>query len=314
MQDSALIAKIGSVLTRRFLRQLEDESKKDSAKYNQFFVEFGHFLKEGVVTDFQNKNNIAKLLRFESSSRAKEEDELSSFDDYISRCPVEQTSIYYLCAPSRKLAEQSPYYEIFKRNKTEVLFLYTPIDEFVMGNLTEYDGRKLVSAETGGIDLSAEGGRNQDKDGSESNTKKDDDTDNTESVSVSLSDEESKEFATWLQETLSDSLSDVTPSNRLVSSPAILVDHESASIMRMMKMADQSAQSGQAFTPLQKMEINPSHSIITSLNEIRNENPELAKLVAEQLHDNALVAAGIMEDPRVMLERLNNLLVEAMKK
>ena len=105
MQDSALIAKIGSVLTRRFLRQLEDESKKDSAKYNQFFVEFGHFLKEGVVTDFANKNNIAKLLRFESSARAKEEDALSSFDDYISRCPVEQNTIYYLCAPSRLLGK-----------------------------------------------------------------------------------------------------------------------------------------------------------------------------------------------------------------
>jgi TNF receptor-associated protein 1 len=135
MQDSALIQKIGSVLTRRFLRHLEDESKKDAKKYNEFFLEFGHFLKEGVVTDFNNKANIAKLLRFESSSRAKEEDVLSSFDDYISRCPVEQNTIYYLCAPSRELAEASPYYEIFKRNKTEVLFLYTPIDEFVMGNL-----------------------------------------------------------------------------------------------------------------------------------------------------------------------------------
>ena len=97
--------------------------------------EFGHFLKEGVVTDFNNKGNIAKLLRFESSSRKKEDDLLSSFDDYISRCPVTQNTIYYLCAPSRELAEASPYYEIFKSNKTEVLFLYTPIDEFVMGNL-----------------------------------------------------------------------------------------------------------------------------------------------------------------------------------
>jgi hypothetical protein len=105
MQDTALIAKIGGVLTRRFMRLLEDESKKDSEKYNEFFLEFGHFLKEGVVTDFANKNNIAKLLRFESSARAKEEDALSSFDDYISRCPVEQNTIYYLCAPSRLLGK-----------------------------------------------------------------------------------------------------------------------------------------------------------------------------------------------------------------
>jgi len=119
-----------------FLRHLEDESKKNSKNYNKFFIEFGHFLKEGVVTDFNNKNNIAKLLRFETSARAKEDDLMSSFDDYISRSSVEQDkTIYYLCAPNRALAEASPYYEIFKRNKTEVLFLYTPIDEFVMGNL-----------------------------------------------------------------------------------------------------------------------------------------------------------------------------------
>ena len=105
MQDTALIAKIGTVLTRRFLRLLEEESRKDSSKYNKFFLEFGHFLKEGVVTDFNNKNNIAKLLRFESSSRSKEDDEMSSFDDYISRCPVEQSTIYYLCAPSRALGK-----------------------------------------------------------------------------------------------------------------------------------------------------------------------------------------------------------------
>ena len=86
--------------------------------------------------------------------------------------------------------------------------------------------------------------------------------------------------------------------------------------MRMMRMADQEHKTGgvQTMTPLQKMEINPSHPIITALNDTRNKNPDLAKIVAEQLHDNAMVAAGIMEDPRVMLNRLNSLLEEAMKK
>ena len=115
---------------------------------------------------------------------------------------------------------------------------------------------------------------------------------------------------------MSESLSDVSPSERLVSSPAILVDHESASIMRMMRMADQEHKTGgvQAYTPLQKMEFNPSHKIITALNITRNNDPILAKLVAEQLHDNAMVAAGIMEDPRIMLDRLNSLLERSMMK
>ena len=179
-------------------------------------------------------------------------------------------------------------------------------------NSAEYDGRKLVSAETGGIDLSIDGGRSDDTKSDKENSGDGDD----KVVSGALSKEDSEAFATWLQETLSDSLSEVTASNRLVSSPAILVDHESASIMRMMRMADQEHKTGgvQAFTPLQKMEINPSHPIITALNDTRNSDPKLAKIVAEQMHDNAMVAAGIMEDPRVMLERLNNLLEVAMKK
>ena len=189
-------------------------------------------------------------------------------------------------------------------NKSNNLFFFSK-------NSAEYDGRKLVSAETGGIDLSIDGGRSDTKSDKEDSGDGDDKV-----VSGALSKEDSEAFATWLQETLSDSLSEVTASNRLVSSPAILVDHESASIMRMMRMADQEHKTGgvQAFTPLQKMEINPSHPIITALNDTRNSDPKLAKIVAEQMHDNAMVAAGIMEDPRVMLERLNNLLEVAMKK
>ena len=101
-----------------------------------------------------------------------------------------------------------------------------------------------------------------------------------------------------------------------MDSPAILVDHESAAIMRMMRMADQEHKTGgvQAFTPKQKMEINPGHPIIQHLNRTRNSDPELAQLVAEQLYDNATVAAGIMEDPRVMLKNLNAILLRSMDK
>ena len=313
MQDSALVKKIGDVLTRRFLRFLADEARKDPNAYDDFFKEFGHFLKEGAVTDFDRRKDVGKLLRFESSSRSEDGDLLSSFDDYISRCPAEQESIYYLCAPNRELAESSPYYEVFKRNKTEVLFLYTPIDEFVMGNLAEYDGRKLVSAESGGIDLAKDGGR-ADTDGDSKEAGDEDVKDSSAASLGGLSTDEAADFSEWLKTTLSDSLQEVNASDRLVDSPAILVDHESAAIMRMMRMADQEHKTGgvQAFTPKQKMEINPSHLIIQHLNKTRNKDPELAKLVAEQLYDNATVAAGIMEDPRVMLKNLNAILLKSM--
>jgi HSP90 family molecular chaperone len=101
-------------------------------------------------SDFKFTDQIAKLLRFDSSTKP---DELVSLDDYVSRCDVEQKEIYYLVAPSRVAALNSPYYETFKKHGKEVLFLYHTIDDFVMNNLKEFGGRKLVSAETSSVDL-----------------------------------------------------------------------------------------------------------------------------------------------------------------
>jgi len=189
-----------------------------------------------------------------------------------------------------------------------------------MGNLAEYDGRKLISAETGGINLGNDGGRAESSDTADdaASTKGGDDEPAQDSGDggSKLSQEEASDFSEWLKTTLSESLQEVKASDRLVDSPAILVDHESAAIMRMMRMADQEHKTGgvKAYTPKQKMEINPGHPIIQQLNKTRNNDPELARLVAEQLYDNATVAAGIMEDPRVMLKNLNAILLKSMDK
>ena len=115
--------------------------------------EFGFFLKEGVCQDFKNQTNIAKLIYFESSRTAP--GELTSLDEYISRCAPEQSDIYYLCAPSRELAEASPYYETFKQNNFEVFFLYNSLDDFVMSNLSKYNGRQLKTAESADLNLAS---------------------------------------------------------------------------------------------------------------------------------------------------------------
>lgn len=117
-QDSRLLAKIQTVLVRRVLKFLSDQAQKEPEKYKTWFSEFGFFLKEGACRDFANQENIAKLLYFETSSM--EPGELTSLDEYISRLQPDQDKIYYLCAPSRELCEASPYYETFKKNKTEV--------------------------------------------------------------------------------------------------------------------------------------------------------------------------------------------------
>eukprot|EP00949_MAST-11_sp_MAST-11-sp1_P004387 g4387.t1 len=313
MQDSALVKKISNILTRRMIRTLEQEMKNDRAKYDTFFAEFGHFLKEGAVTDFERKNDIAKLLLFETSSRAA--GELSALDDYISRCPADQGNIYYLCAPSRELAQASPYFEAFKHHKMEVLFLYTPIDEFVMNNLAEYEGRKLVSAESAGLDLAADGGRKdggaQEKESEGAEEDSDASHASLKTAAPELDDEATKALSDYLKTVLDEKVSEVTVTSRLVSSPAVLVDHESAAIMRMMRMADQEHKSGGVPFRAQskhKLEINPAHPILRELDVARNKNPDLAQHVADQLFDNCLMAAGILEDPVAMLPRLNALM------
>ena len=309
MQDSGLIRKIQSVLTKRIIRFLADQAKKDSKVYDEFFTEFGTFLKEGVCGDFEHKNDIAKLLRFESSRLPN--GELTSLDDYISRCTPDQKKVYYLTAPDRSLAEASAYYEVFKDSDTEVLFMYSPIDDFVMTNLAEYNGRALVTAETASVDDLDQNAMTQDD--------SDEDSSSEDSSSTSLDTSESKDLSDWIKSALGeDKVAEVRTTNRLRSSPAIVVDHESGSLRRMMKLVEHqsptsSSESPLNFLPKQTLEINPSHPVIVNLNHSRTSDPARATLVAEQIFDNALITAGLMDDSRLMLPRLNKLMEMALE-
>lgn len=283
MQDSALISRINSILTKRVIKFLETEAKKEPDKFNRWLEEFEIFLKEGVCTDFTHKAEIARLLRFDSS-RALGEDEKRnhiSLDQYIASMPVGQNNIYYLNAPNREFALASPYYESFAEKGTEVLFLYNSnIDDFVMKNLATYETRKLISIES-----------------AEAHESKSDD-------SASF-----QEMIDFVQESLSDRVSSVTASTRLSKTPAIVVDHESAAVRRMMKYVDASQASAEL--PKQKLEVNPSHPVMKNAYEIRWSNPALATLVLQQVYDNALIAADILDNPRSMLTRLNSILEAA---
>jgi len=222
----------------------------------------------------------------ESSNTA--DGELISLDDYIARMPPEQTSIYYLCVPSRPLALLSPYYEGFKRKGIEVLFLYTGIDDFVMQNLVEYQGKRMASIESAEVP-----GDNK----------------QAEEEDVSMSEKEAEDLSKWMKSILVDRVSAIRQTQRLVTSPAIIVDHESASFRRMMKFADPSRPQK---LPKQRLEINTRHPIMMKLNTARKTNPAFASMVAEQIFDDALIAAGLLEDPRAMLGRLNNIMEAAL--
>jgi molecular chaperone HtpG len=289
MQDTSLMQKLNKVLTGRFLKFLDDQSEKEPEAYEKFYAEYQRFLKEGVVTDFTHKEALGKLLRFESS--ALEKGKLTSLADYVKRMAAEQKEIYCLLTPNRAAAESSPYFEVFRERKWEVLFLFDPWDEFVMEHLHTFDGKTLKLAEKAELNLSE--------------TKKE----------GALAEDAAKSLSQWLKETLGDKVGEVRVSQRLVESPAVVVDADkmmTASMRRMMKAMKQDAA---ADAPVkQDLEINPAHPIMARLEAMRQTDGALAASVAEQVLDNARVAAGVLEDPRTMLNRLNQLLEKVLTK
>jgi len=288
MQDTTLMQKLNKVLTSRFLKFLEEQAEKDPAAYANFYTEYQRFLKEGIVTDFTHKDALGKLIRYESSTQ--EPGKLSSLADYVKRMPAEQKEIYVLLAANRAAAEASAYYEVFRERKWEVLFLNDPWDEFVVEHLREFEGKPLRLAEKADLNLSAK----QD---------------------AGLSEDAAKALATWLKEILGDKVGAVRVSQRLVESPAVIVDSDkfmTASMRRIMKSMKQDGPDLPGAKP--DFEINPAHPIMAQLDAMRQKDAALATSVAEQILDNSRVAAGQLEDPRAMLARLNQLLEKVLAK
>ena len=289
MQDSALVKKLGNVITRRFLKFLEEEASKNADAYADFHKQFGIFLKEGVSIDFSHRDQLAKLLRFESS--ATEKGRFTSLDEYVARMPDSQKEIYYLHAMSREAIESGPYLEAFKSRGLEVLYLFEPIDEFVMSHLGKFADKRLVSADSSDIDLG----------------------DAPAGTGEPLSREEMDALLAWIRETLGERVGQVRAGSRLVDSPAVALNSDKflSPAMRRMLRAMKDDEAGD--DPKLDLEINPRHPLVHSLNALRTSGPERAALICQQLHDNALLAAGIVEEPRLLVGRLNKLLEMAAK-
>ena len=283
MQDKSLVEKLNRVITKRFLKFLEEEARNRAEGYDAFYKEFGVFLKEGAALDFTHKEQLTKLLRFESS--LTEKGKTTSLADYVGRMNSEQKEIYYLVGPSRAALESGPYLEGFKARNLEVLLCYEAVDEYVMNNVREFDGRKLTAADHADVKLA-----------------------DLPKPEGALGEKEIKDLAKWLKDTLGERVAEVKSSDRLVDSPVLALNADkfmSPHMRRMMKAMNRDG----ADTPLRvNLEFNPRHAVIKRLFETHTGNPDRAKLVAEQLLDNALIAAGLLEDPTSMVARLNKLL------
>ena len=281
MQDSALMQKLNRVITGRFIKFLGEEAQSDPENYTKFFAQHGHCLKEGVATDYEHKEVLSKLLRFESSFTEKGKQ--TSLADYVSRMPSDQTEIYFILAANRESAEASPYFEVLKAKSFEALFLYDPRDEFVMDHLREFDGKPVKSAEKAELALDQE--------------------------FTALSEEDAKALAAFVKETLGERVHEVRASKRLVGSPAVAVESDrymTSSMRRILKSMNR--EGGPSYEAKPDLELNPNHAMIARLEKMRHADAPLAGKIAEQIFDNARVAAGLMEDPREMLNRVNELL------
>lgn len=288
LQDSALVAKLNKVVTSRFLKFLDGQAKSEPEKFKEFWKEFGIFLKEGAANDFTHRIELMKLLRFESSKTA--EGELISLDDYLGRMKEGQEAIYYMNGPSREVIEAGPYLEVFQNKDYEVIYTNEAIDDYVLSTIGEYEGKRLISSDQADLNLSG------------------DVLSNDESGSR-LQEDEVKEFNNWLKGVLGAKVTEVRESKRLVESPAIMVSpFGTHSMQRMMQLMNRDLQDVAPGI----LEINAKHALIQRLNELRKQEDSFASLAAEQLFANAQIAAGIIVDPRSMVNRLNEILEKAL--
>jgi molecular chaperone HtpG len=287
MQDSALVRKLNNVISKRVIKMFEKEAEADPEKYRGFYRKFDRFFKEGLATDYANREALAKLLRFESSLTAS--GELCGFTDYVARAKDGQQEIYYLVGPNRDSLESSPYVEAFKARGLEVIYFTELVDEYVVEALGEFDGKKLVSVRHAGVQME----------------------DHAATGGEALDEAQTAALCAFLKEELGERVLSVASGKRLVDSPVIALvpaDGLSPQMRQMMRAMDENYKDEVKV----ELEINPRHPLLRKLAAAKDSNPDLAKLVAQQLFDNALIAAGLLEDARDTVKRMNTLMEKAM--
>lgn len=287
MQDSALVSKLNKVVTSRFIKFLDGQSTSEPEKFKEFWEKFNFYLKEGAANDLTHQKELLKLLRFESSST--QPGELISLADYAGRMKEDQSAIYYVNGPSREVIESGPYLEIFKNKGFEVIYTYAAIDDYIFGAIREYEGKRLISADEADLNLG--------------------DTEQQSRSEDALSEEEVLALTNWLKEVLGSKVTEVRESKRLVDSPAVVLSpYGTNSMQRMMQLVNKDFNS----VGPSVLEINSAHPMIKRLDTARKNEDAFAKVAAEQIFENAQIAAGLIIDPRGMVNRLNEILERAL--
>ena len=287
LQQSRDIDAIRAGCTKRVLSMLDDLAENAKDKYTTFWTEFGKVLKEGIGEDFANRDRVAKLCRFATTHSGSPAQDVS-LDDYIGRMKPGQEKIYYITADTHAAASNSPHLEVFRKKGIEVLLLTDRVDEWMVSNLPEYEGKALVSVAKGQLDLGAL-------------------EDEAEKAEQTKTAEEFKPLVERVKAALGERAKDVRVTLRLTDSPACLVVEEGdmgMNLERLLKAAGQSVGTGSK--PI--LEVNPHHALVERLGAETDEArfADWANLLFEQA---MLAEGGQLEDPGSFVRRLNGLML-----
>lgn len=287
LQKDPVIDSMRAALTKRVLDVLEKMAKKKPEQYATFWKEFGQVMKEGPAEDHGNKEKIANLLRFASSTDDKVE-QMHSLTEYKGRMKEGQDKIYYVVADNHNTAKNSPHLEIFRKKGIEVLLLSERVDEWLMSHMMEFDGTQLQDVAKGALDL----GEVEDE------------------AEKKEQEEQAKQYEGLVERVkglLEEQVESVRITHRLTDSPACLVVGEDDMGLQMRRIMESAGQAMPATKPT--FELNPEHPLVAKLNDEADEDRfgELTRVLFDQAQ---LAEGGQLEDPAAYVSRLNKLLLE----
>lgn len=298
LQENIIFTKIANSVTTNVLSHLLKLAKENPGRYSEFWKEHGRIFKLGYM-DFTNADKYQQLLRFNSSA-SKDEKELISLDDYVTRMKKDQKEIYFALGASREAIDLNPHLEIFKSKGIEVLYLYDPVDEFVVTSIRKYKDYEFKSVDA--VELKS--------------LDKFEDIKTIEEKPEPLSKDDEKHFDSLLakmKSILGDRVKEVRESGRLKDSPSCLInadDSISSTMRKILKMSNSEVKLPDNEVIL---EINKDHKLIRNLLEIfkKNSNDEFIRDTTEQLFESALLLDGNLTDPHKLVNRLNKMLTQA---
>ena len=290
LQDNKIIASIRRASVKKVLSMLTTMAEKEPDEYKDFWKEFGNCLKEAPGEDPGNKDEVAKLYRFDTTHTANE-GELTGLDDYLARMQSGQDKIYFITADSFSAASNSPHLEIFRDKGIEVLLMHDRVDEWMMGYLSEYEGKSFVSIAKGDLDLDGVGSVSDD---SEKKAEKEKQA------------AEAEPLIKRIKAVLEEDTSDVRASTRLTASPACVVMGEHDMALHMQQLLKQAGHEMPATKPV--LEVNPTHPILDLLD--REQDDDRFANWSRLLLDQAMLAeGGQLADGAGFVKRMNEMFV-----